>query len=75
MKDITLLEECVLLVINLVRLVQTTQPNVLHALIIILAQTEDVLDHALKELILMVFQRLADHVILHVPLAAQKNTV
>lgn len=74
-KDITLSEECVLLVINLARLVLTTQLNVLHALLTTSVKTEDVFHHALKELILMLFQRLADHVILHVILAAQKSIV
>lgn len=74
-KDTTLSEECVLLVINLVRLVPTTQLNVLHVLLTTSVKTEDVFHHALKELILMLFQRLVDHVILHVIPAAQKSTV
>lgn len=75
MKDITLSEECVLLAINLVRLVQTTQPNVLHVLQTSSVKTEDVFHHVLKEPILMPSQRPADHVILNVLLAAQKSTV
>lgn len=74
-KDITLSEECVLLAINLVKLVQTTQPNVLHVLQTSSAKTEDVFHHVLKEPILMPSQRPANHVILHVLLAAQKSTV
>lgn len=74
-KDTTLSEECVLLVINLVRLVLTTQLNVLHALPTSSAKTEDVFHHVLKEPILMPSQRHADHVTLHALLAAQKNIV
>lgn len=74
-KDITLSEECVLLAINLVKLVQTTQPNVLHVLQTSSAKTEDVFHHVLKEPILMPSQRPANHVILHALLAAQKSTV
>lgn len=75
MKDTTLSEECVLLVINLVKLVLTTQPNVPHVLLTSSVKTEDVFPHVLKELILMPSQRPADHVILHAILVAQKSTV
>ncbi len=74
-KDTTLSEECVLLVISLVRLVLTTQLNVLHVLLTLSVKTEDVFQHVLKEPILMLSQRPADHVILHAILAAQKSTV
>lgn len=74
-KDTTLSEECVLLVISLVRLVLTTQLNVLHVLLTLSVKTEDVFHHVLKEPILMPSQRPANHVILHVLLAAQKSTV
>ncbi len=74
-KDTTLSEECVLLVISLVRLVLTTQLNVLHVLLTLSVKTEDVFHHVLKEPILMLSQRPADHVILHAILAAQKSTV
>ena len=74
-KDTTLSEECVLLVISLVRLVLTTQLNVLHVLLTLSAKTEDVFHHVLKEPILMLSQRPANHVILHAILAAQKSTV
>jgi len=74
-KDTTLSEECVLLVINLVKLVLTTQPNVPHVLLTSSVKTEDVFPHVLKELILMPSQRPADHVILHAILAPQKSTV
>lgn len=74
-KDTTLSEECVLLVINLVRLVPTTQLNVLRALLTTSVKTEDVFLHALKEAISMLSQILVDHVILHVLPAAQKSIV
>lgn len=74
-KDTTLSEECVLLVISLVRLVLTTQLNVLHVLLTLSVKTEDVFHHVLKEPILTPSQRPADHVILHAILAAQKSTV
>lgn len=74
-KDTTLSEECVLLVISLVRLVLTTQLNVLHVLLTSSVKTEDVFHHVLKEPILTPSQRPADHVILHAILAAQKSTV
>ena len=73
--DITLSEEFVLPVINHARLVPTTQLNVLHVLLTLSAQTEDVSDHALKELILIQFQALADHVMLHALHAVQKSIV
>lgn len=73
--DIIHLEECVLLAINHARLVLIIQLNVLHAPLTMLVQTEDALDHALKELILMLFQILAEHAMPHVPLAVQQHTV
>lgn len=74
-KDTTLSEECVLLVINHAKPVPTIQLNVPHVPLTTSAQTEDVSVHVLKELILMLFQRPVDHVMLHALLAAQKSTV
>lgn len=73
--DIIHLEECVLLAINHARLVLITQLNVLHALLPMLVQTEDALDHVLKELILILFQILVEHAMPHVLLVAQQHTV
>ncbi len=68
-------EEFVLLVINHAKHVPTTQLNVLLVLITTSVPTEDVFNHAAKELIWTAFQRHADHVHQLVPHAAHNKLV
>jgi hypothetical protein len=73
--DSTLSEEDVLLVINHAKLVLLTQLNVLHVLIILLVQMEDVSLHAHQDNILTLFQKHADNVLQLVLHAAHNNFV
>lgn len=73
--DTTLSEDNVLLAINHARAVPTTHFNVLHVLITLSVQVEDVFQLVPTDNISMLFQEPADNALQLVPLAAQNNSV